>query len=330
MDRRQSLCAAAAASLFATLVPGIASAQTAGPSKRPLRFIVGYPAAGVADFAARTAVDGLAYGGDYAAVVENRAGAAGNIALEFVARQPANAGMFGVFANSALTTNAFIPQLQSKTVDPFKDLVPVAALADLILVMAAASHLGVSTLEQFLAKARAPGAQLRIGLAGVGTPHHLAALLLERAAGLELTLVPYKGGALMIADAAGGHLDAVITTIPVGGPMVEAGKLRWIAIAQPTTLTSLPGVPSLNEVFKGASIPSWIGVFAPAQTPPETVSAMHSALNTIVNSPSIAAKLRANGLEPLNLTLAETSTRIAEEAHFMKNFLSKIKLDFQT
>lgn len=325
MDRRQVLTALGAGAA-AACAPAVFAQGLAG---RQARFVVGYPAAGVADFATRAIVEGL-HGAGVSALVENRAGAAGNIALEYVARQPGDSGTYGVFANSIVSTNPFVPQLAAKTVDPAKDVVPVAALADMILVLAVSTQLGVSNLEQFLAKARAPGQRLRIGLAGVGTPHHLSALLLERTANLNLTLVPYKGGAPMIADAAGGHLDAVFTTVPVGGPMVAAGKLRWIAIVQPTTIKSLPGVPSLVGVFKGATIPSWIGVWAPAATPPDAVAAMHAALTSTVNSPAIAAKLRDNGLEPLHLSPAETATRIAEEMKFMKDFLGKIKLDFQT
>jgi tripartite-type tricarboxylate transporter receptor subunit TctC len=222
-----------------------------------------------------------------------------------------------------------VPQLASKSADAMKDLVPVAAVADMILVLAVSSQLGVNNLEQFLAKAKAPGQRLRIGLAGVGTPHHLAALLLERSTGIDATMVPYKGGAPMIIDAAGGHLDAVFTTIPVGGPMVAAGKLKWIAIAQPTTVKSLPGIPSLVNVYKGASIPSWIGVWAPSNTPPDVLNAMNASINATVNSSQIASKLIGNGLEPLNLSRAETATRMNEEVKFMKEFLSKIKLDFQ-
>ena len=325
MDRRHILSGMGAA-MAAAFAPTLFAQGLAG---RQTRFVVGYPAAGVADFASRTVAEGLHASG-IPVIVENRPGAAGNIALEYVARQPGDAGAFGVFANSMVSTNPFVPQLTAKTVDPSRDVVPVAAMADMILVLAASTQLGVNTLEQFLAKARAPGQRLRIGLAGVGTPHHLSALLLERTANLNLTLVPYKGGAPMIADAAGGHLDAVFTTLPVGGPMVAAGKLRWIAIVQPTTIKSLPGVPSLVEVFKGATIPSWIGVWAPAATPPETLAAMHGALTSTVNSPAIAAKLRDNGLEPLNLSRAEAATRIADEMKFMKDFLGKIKLDFQT
>lgn len=329
MDRRGILSGLGATALAALAgAPATGHAQPA--SGRPTRFVVGYPAGGVADFAARTVVEAMNQTGASTAIVENRVGAAANIAMEYVARQPADAGVYGVFANSLLTTNAFVPQLMARNADPFKDMVPVMAISDMVLVLAVGAHLEIRTLDEFLAKARAPGARMRIGLAGVGTPHHLAALLLERTAALDLTLVPYKGGAPMMADAAGGHVDAVFTTIPVGGAMVAAGKMRWIAVVQPTAVQSLPGIPSLVPVFKGATIPSWIGAYAPAATPAHTVQAMHEAMGRVVNSPGVAAKLRANGLEPLSLSLADTRQRIDEEAAFMKDFLGKIKLDFAT
>ncbi len=324
MDRRQLLTTLAAA-----LATGITSTSFAQQlAGKQFRFVVGYPAGGVVDFAARTIADGLSHETGATFIIENKPGAASNIATEFVARQPGDAGVFGVFANSTLTTNPFVPQLASKSVDPFKDLKPVAAFADMILVLAVTEQLGVKSLDAFLAKAKASPTPLRVGLAGIGSPHHLAALLLERSAQLNLTMVPYKGGAPMIADAAGGHLDAVFTTVPVGGPMVASGKLRWIAIAQPKTISSLPGVPSLVEVFKGSSVPSWIGVFAPSSTPDALVAMMHDSINKVVASATVADKLRKNGLEPLNWTLPETNTFISNEAVFMKKFLSEFKLDF--
>ena len=200
----------------------------------------------------------------------------------------------------------------------------------MILVLAVTTQLGVSTIDEFLAKARTSPQPLRVGLAGIGSAHHLSALLLERSASLNLTMVPYKGGAPMIADAAGGHLDAVVTTIPVGGPMVAAGKLRWIGIVHPKTIPSLPGVQSLNQVLKGATIPSWFGVFGPTSTPASTVASLHATLNKVVNSPAISDKLRKSGLEPLTMTPAQTATLIADEAVFMKKLLSEFKLDFST
>lgn len=297
-------------------------------SGKQFRFVVGYPAGGVVDFTARTVADGLNQITGATVIIENKAGAAGNIATEFVAKQPGDAGVFGIFGNSTLSTNPFVPQLASKTVDPYQDLKPVAAIADMILLLAVTEQLGVKNLEEFLAKAKASKTPLRIGLAGIGSAHHLSALLLERSAELNLTMVPYKGGAPMIADAAGGHLDAVFTTVPVGGPMVAAGKMRWIAIAQPTTIADLPGVPSLVKVYKGASIPSWVGMFAPSSTPDSLIATMHDSINQAVALPAISAKLRKNGLEPINQTLEQTKKLISEEAIFMKKFLSEFKLDF--
>lgn len=324
MDRRTALSALAGLSLGA--LSGAAFAQAA----RTLRFMVGYPAGGVADFIARTTTEGLKSSLNATVLVENRPGAAGNIALEFVAKSAGDAGVFGAFSSSQITTNAFVPQLAPKNVDPFKDLVPVIALVDMILVLAVTPNLGVKTLDEFLAKAREMGPRLRIGLAGIGAPHHLAVLLLQRAAGLDMLMVPYKGGPPMIADAAGGHLDAVVTTVPVGGPMVAAGKLQWIAIVQPTTIASLPGVPSLAAVLKGETIPTWNGIFAPAGTPVPVLNELHTAMQAILHTPAVSAKLRANGLEPLNQTRAETAARLADEGRYMKDFLSKVKLDFST
>lgn len=324
MDRRHVLTSLVAA-ITAAMAPTSYAQKWAG---KQYRFVVGYPAGGVVDFAARTIADGLGQETGATFIVENKPGAASNIACEFVARQPGDAGVFGVFANSTLTTNPFVPQLSSKSVDPLKDLKTVVAFADMILVLAVTEQLGVKTLDEFLAKAKASPTPLRVGLAGIGSPHHLAALLLERSAQLNLNMVPYKGGAPMIADAAGGHLDAVFTTVPVGGPMVASGKLRWIAIAQPKTISSLPGVPSLVEVFKGSSVPSWIGIFAQASTSDEMVLSLHDSINKVVNSPAISEKLRKNGLEPLNWTIPQTNKFISDEAVFMKKFLSDFKLDF--
>jgi len=326
MDRRSAISTLGGV-MLAALAPQLRAQTLSG---RTLRFIVGYPAGGVADFIARTTTEGLKGATAATVLVENRPGAAGNIALEFVAKSAGDSGVFGAFSNSQITTNAFVPQLVPKNVDPFKDLVPVIALVDMILVLAVRSDLGVKTIDQFLAKAREPGRPMRMGLAGVGTPHHLAALLIQRAAGLEMLMVPYKGGAPMIADAAGGHLDAVITTIPVGGPMVAAGKLNWVAVVQPTTIASLPGVPSLAPILNGETIPTWNGIFAPASTPVAVLNELHAAMQALLHTPAVSAKLRANGLEPLNLTRAETVARLADEASYMKDFLSKVKLDFAT
>jgi len=330
MNRRTALTRIGiGAGLLLTGLPSILQAQQS--SRQAPHIIVAYPAGGVADFAARSVADGLhTTAGLPPPIVENKTGAAGNIALDYLVRQSRNINAVAVFSNSLLTTNPFVPQLASATIDPLKELVPVAAIADMVLMLAASSHLGVNSLDEFLkeARSRSGSKPLRIGLAGLGTPHHLSALLLEREADLDLTLVPYRGGAPMIADAAGGHLDAVFTTIPVGGPMVQAGKMNWIAVVQDTKVPSLPSIPSLIDIFGGATIPSWIGIFARADAPDDMVQELHDAITTAVNSPDITEKLRDNGLEPLNLSLDETRQLLESEAIFMSRFLSEFKLDF--
>lgn len=330
MDRRTAISALGAGLITAALP---AFAQTRQLGERPAHLIVAYPAGGVADFAGRTLADGLrTVAGWPAPLVENKTGAGGNIALDYLVRQSRNESSFALFSNSLVTTNPFVPPLASKNVDPLKELVPVAAMAEMVLMLAVASHLQVNTLDEFLKEARSRSTEkrLRIGIAGLGSPHHLSALLLEREAKLELTLAPYKGGAPMIADAAGGHIDAVFTTIPVGGPMVEAGKLKWIAVVQDTQVPAIPGIPSLAKLFGGVTIPSWLGLFAKLDTPKAVVHEMHSAVNQVVNSAQIASKLRDNGLEPLNLSYEDTVVLVKKEAEFMGKLLRELKFDFAT
>jgi tripartite-type tricarboxylate transporter receptor subunit TctC len=312
------------------LLPDQLIAQNSILSGRTLKFLVGYPGGGVADFIARTSTDGLNALTQATTVVENRPGAAGNIALEAVAKANPESGIFGAFGNLQVTMNPHVAQLSPKGVDPMRDLVPVVALADMILLLAVTPQLGVKTFDQFLAKAKELGPGLRMGLAGIGAPHHLAALLLQKNAGLDMTLVPYKGGAPMIADAAGGHLDAVITTLPVGNAMVQAGKLHWIAVVPPTTIPSLPEVPSMSKVLKGENIPTGNTIFAPAATPVAVLNELHDAVNKLLATPAVGSKLRANGLEPTILSRAELPSRLRDEAAYMKDFLSKVKVDFST
>ena len=135
---------------------------------------------------------------------------------------------------------------------------------------------------------------------------------------------------IAVADAAGGHLDAVVSTLPVTGPMVQAGKMAWIAVVPPTTIPSLPNVPSLGGLLKGETIPTGNTIFAPAATPPAVLAEVHDAIRTLLRSPAVDAKLRASGLEPLNVPRADLPARIRAEAAYMKDFLGKAKVDFST
>lgn len=327
MKRRTFLARSSSSLLGALPNLGNTQQQFAG---RNIKFFVGYPAGGVADFIARTCTEGLNTLTGMQLAIENKPGAAGNLAVDAVLKASPDSGVFGAFSNLQLTLNPLVPQFALKNVDLMHDLVPVASMADLVLMLCVSSQLGVKNLDQFLNKAKDLGPNLRMGLAGIGTPHHMAALLLQKNAGLNMTLVPYKGGPPMIADAAGGHLDAVITTLPVAGPMVQLGKMNWIAIVPQTTIASLPGLPNLSSVLKGETIPTGNTIFAPLGTPNALILELSDAIRKIVMSPSVNAKLRMNGLEPTDIPRGEILTKLKEESSYMKEFLSKVKIDFST
>jgi tripartite-type tricarboxylate transporter receptor subunit TctC len=297
---------------------------------RTLKFMVGYPVGGVADFITRTTTDGLGAALGANVVVENRPGAAGNIAVDAVLKAAPESGLLGMFGNLQITMNPHVPQLAIKGGDPLRDLVPVIGLADMILMLAVTSPTGIKTLDQFMKQARDKGPDFRIGIAGIGAPHHLAVLLLQKSADLNMTLVPYKGGPPMMADAAGGHLDAVITTLPVGSPMVAAGKLQWVATVPATPIPSLPGLPSLAHVLKGETVPTGNGVFAPPGTPASVAQELHQALRRQLEQSAIVNKLRANGLEPLSGSRQEFAAKLQNESVYMKEFLAKVKVDFSS
>ncbi|MEY2622358.1 MAG: hypothetical protein RIT26_2178 [Pseudomonadota bacterium] len=325
--RRRSLLRATAGLAGASWSSWVVAQSMAG---RTLKFMVGYPVGGVADFITRTTTDGLGAALGANVVVENRPGAAGNIAVDAVLKAAPESGLLGMFGNLQITMNPHVPQLAIKGGDPLRDLVPVIGLADMILMLAVTSPTGIKTLDQFMKQARDKGPDFRIGIAGIGAPHHLAVLLLQKSADLNMTLVPYKGGPPMMADAAGGHLDAVITTLPVGSPMVAAGKLQWVATVPATPIPSLPGLPSLAHVLKGETVPTGNGVFAPPGTPASVAQELHQALRRQLEQSAIVNKLRANGLEPLSGSRQEFAAKLQNESVYMKEFLAKVKVDFSS
>lgn len=325
--RKRSLLQAVAAMAVAPWSLGAGAQSFSG---RTLKFMVGYPVGGVADFITRTTTDGLGIALGANVVVENRPGAAGNIAVDAVLKATPESGTLGMFGNLQITMNPHVSQLAIKGGDPLRDLVPVIGLADMILMLAVTTPTGIKTLDQFMKQARDKGPDFRIGIAGIGAPHHLAVLLLQKNAELNMTLVPYKGGPPMMADAAGGHLDAVITTLPVGSPMVAAGKLHWVATVPATPIPSLPGLPSLSQVLKGESVPTGNGVYAPPGTPTAVAQELHNALRRQLEQSAIANKLRANGLEPLSGSRQEFAAKLQNESAYMKEFLAKVKVDFSS
>ena len=228
--------------------------------------------------------------------------------------------------SSQITTNAFVPELRIKNLDVLKQLVPVAPLADIPMALVVATGSGIDSFPEFVRRAKA--SELRFGNPGVGTPNHLAGLLLEKHAGVRFIHAAYKGGAPMVADLAGGHIDAVFSSWNSVHAMISAGKAKALGSLQSDS--AFAGLPSLNAEVGGTPLPTWTGVFASAGTPERAMEAVNRAVQAALRTAQVDAKYRDLGLVPMPLSRAESAAKLKDEARFMESFLGKVKLEFKS
>jgi tripartite-type tricarboxylate transporter receptor subunit TctC len=275
---------------------------------RPIRLFVSFPPGGAADIVARAVGLSLSARLCQAVVVENRPGSNGNIAGEIVAHA-AGDGYTLMLGNSALF--GINPHLYSRmSIDPRKELLPVASLVSNALLLAANPALPPRSLREFVEFARATRPPLLYGSIGNGSEHHLAMELLQQQAGIELTHVPYKGG----APAALGVMAGDVAAMFGGGSvtaLVQSGKMRGLAISGGVRSSALPDLPAIAELYPGYEVTLWQGLFAPIGTPREIVERLRTEVNAVLAMPDLANKLAAAGAgDPYVSTQAEFTARI--------------------
>jgi len=270
----------------------------AWPSK-PIRWIVPFAPAGANDITARLAAERLTRALGQPVVVENRAGAAGTIGIEFVAKAPPD----GYTIVSSSDTIASAPHLYSKIgFQPLKDFIPVTQLARQPVVLAAHPSLGVNSVAELVALAKTkPG--LGYATSGAGTQQHIAAEWFANLAGIELTHVPYKGGGQAITDFIGGQVPLASLGAAPLVPHYRSGKVKLLAQTTHTRSPNLPDVPTLEEAgFKGLVIEQWQGVFVPAKTPKEIVMRLNAEIVKTLADPKVRELYAQNALEPVGNT----------------------------
>ena len=293
LSRRQFTTSLAAA----TALPGTLWAQGTPPIKQ-LTIVVTFPAGGATDAAARLIGDN-ALRGAYAetVVVENRAGAAGRIGTEYVKTRPADGA-------TLLYTPAFpmaiFPHIYKKMpYDTLTDFLPVAATTrgGLGLAVGPAVPSSVTTIAQFVAWCKANPSKANFGTAS-GSSQHFAGAMFGRAAGIDLRLVPYKGGAPAVVDLLGGHVSSTVSPLPEIIPHATEGKLRILAVTTPTRSRFLPNVPTMVEAgYKDVIFADWSGLLAPAKTPPELVARANAIVSAYTRSEKGADALAKLGTE---------------------------------
>jgi tripartite-type tricarboxylate transporter receptor subunit TctC len=285
-----------------------ADAQQSYPT-RPIKLVVSYPPGGASDLIARLVADPLSKRLGQPIVVENRPGATGNIAGEAVAHAAPD-GYTLMLGPSALF--AVNPHLYAHMpIDPLKDLMPIASLVENELVLTANPKISAGMdFKAFIEFARKSNPPLFYASIGNGSEHHLAMELLKRAAGIDLTHVPYKGGGPAALGVIAGNTAAMFGGGSVVN-LVKSGQLRALAVSGTKRSKVLPDLPTIGEFYPGYEVTLWQGLFAPAGTPPEIVARLKTEAAVVRVLPEIEHKLAAAGAgEPWVTTDAEFAARI--------------------
>jgi tripartite-type tricarboxylate transporter receptor subunit TctC len=265
------------------------------PSK-PIRMVAGFPPGGAADFVARTLSEPLGRVLGQPVVVDNRPGAGSSIAAEYVAKSAPDGYTLLIGSPSSILVNPLIyPKLGYQ---PFKDLLAVSKVTSSPLVIAVNPSLGVNSLAELIAYARRHPGKLNFASSGSGAAPHLAAVLFQRLAGIDMVHVPYKGGAPAVQSVLAGDTQLSFATPPSVLPLVQAGRLRALAVTSRSRTPLVPGVPGMAEAgLPDYEISFWYGFFVPAGTPPEVVRKIFAATEQALKLPDTGQTLGREGTE---------------------------------
>jgi tripartite-type tricarboxylate transporter receptor subunit TctC len=306
---------------------GIAQAQDY--PTRPIRAVVPFAAAGVMDLVARIVLEraGQSLGQQF--VIDNRPGAGGTIAVDLVAHAPPD-GYTIVIADPAGSLAASVSLYPKLNFDPLKDLAPIALLGTSGAVLSVANALPVTTLQEFVALAKAQPGRLTFGSAGNGTPGHLNGELFKRLTGIEAVHVPYRVGSQAVTDLIAGRISFWISPIATVLPQLQAGRLRPLAVSGQTRSRDLPDVPTVRESgFGDYDVSTSYALFAPAGAPPDIIDKLQSEVKRALETDSVHQRLRAAGVEPRPGAAGEVrrllSARIAQWSDVIK--MSGIRID---
>lgn len=315
LNRRHALMGLAAAAAPAVL-PGFAHAQSAWPNK-PIKVIVGYSPGGAVDIIARAVAQQLQAALGQAVVIENKPGAGTNIAMRALIDAAPDGYTLALAAN-AIAANPTL--YQPAPFDPSKDVTPISLVGRVPVVIAAGVNSEVTSLAKLLSLSKAKPASINYGSPGNGATPHLAVELFERAAGIKLTHVPYKGGSQAINDTLAGHIQMVAVNALEVQPHVKAGKLRVLAVLSPTRTPIFPDAPSMAESgFPGFEAAVWYGFVGPANLPPAITQRLHAEIQKALAVPEVRDRLSNAGGEVLPGPIERLSTLLAsEQARYAK------------
>jgi tripartite-type tricarboxylate transporter receptor subunit TctC len=280
----------------------------------PITLVVPYAAGGNTDIMARLLAESLGQEFGQTIVVDNKGGAGGAIAAEYVAR--ANPDGYTLFfgANAQVSV---VPRVQRVKYDPIKAFRPVSIYGTNGAIFAVSSQVPVNTIEEFIAYAKKNPNQINYGSGGIGTIAHLASAMFAARAGVQLQHVPYKGGSQTMTDLMAGHIQMYLGNTSEILPMLGRKEIKMLAVTSKERLKELPNVPSISETLPGYTIEAWNGVLAPAGVPKQIIDRLEAAAIKSAKNPDVIAKLARLGIVARGTTAAEHQKIIeAEEVFF--------------
>lgn len=294
----QQLCLTRRCLLAAALAPwiGAAAARTLeGFPDRPLRLVVPFPAGSVSDVQARPLAQKLGEALGQPVVVENKPGATATLGVDTFAKAAPDGHTLVLATIGPL---AILPHLMKLPFDPLRDLVPITKVTAGPLVLVAHRGAPFDSVRQLVEHSRTRSGEVKVAAFGVGSIGHLAVLMIARATGADLTHVPYQGGPQQVADAIGGQVPLLLDFPAVIAQHVVSGKLKALAVTGAQRYTSMPDVPTFEELgYRGAQATAWQGVMAPAATPERVLRRLSDELMKILASPELRAFYLSHGAE---------------------------------
>lgn len=301
------------AGLLAAVLLGLCgSAMAQGFPAKPVRMIVGFAPGGATDIVARVLGQRLGEVWGQAVLVENRAGAGGNIASELVATSPPDGYVLLMGATNTHTIN---PHMYAKLAfDVFKDFTPITNVADTPMALVLHPSVPARTVAEFIALGKSKQGGFSAGSAGTGSAGHLAAAVFQATTGVPIVHIPYKGAGPAVADLLGGQIPVMFAPLAPISPHVKAGKLNLLAVTTARRNTMFPSTPTVAESgVPGFEVSSWFGLFGPARLPGPIVERIHSDVVRVLAEAGVRQKLLEQALDPVGNTPAQFAAQIRDE-----------------
>jgi len=293
------------------MLAGAAQAQARWAPDKPLRLVVPFPPGGSTDVTARQVASALGERLGQQVVVDNRAGAGGNIAAELVARAEPDGYTLIMATSSTHASNAAL--YRRLPFNPVRDFTPISQIAFIPNLLVVHPDVPVNSVAELVAYAKAKPGQLNYGSGGSGTSLHLAAALFAQKAGIDMVHVPYRGGAPVAADLVSGKIQLSFSPLVEVLQQVRAGKLRALGVTTAKRSALMPDVPAIGEVLPGYEVALWNGIMGPAGLPAPAVARLASEIAAIVGSPDMRSRLGEQGSDPVGSTPQEFIAFIAAE-----------------